>query len=109
MTKDQYYEMCNVIGTDPVDSDIPIEFEDLPNFIQNTFNIYTFLGDRWEGMSATFMGKDYSIVFNLFEIFEVENIAEKQLMLRIMSIIDKIRSNIITKKYKQHEIKKPST
>ena len=53
------------------------------------------------------MGKDYSIVFNLFEIFEVENIAEKQLMLRIMSIIDKIRSNIITKKYKQ-EIKKPS-
>jgi len=107
MTKDQYFEMCEMLGTEPVDSDVPIEFQDLPNFVQSTFNIYTFLSDRWEGMSGTFMGKDYTIVFNLFEIFQIEDTAEQQTMLRIMSIIDKIRSNIITKKYKQ-EIKKPS-
>lgn len=108
MTKDQYFEMCEMMSTEPVDQDIPVEFEDLPQFVQNTFNVYSFLSDRWEGMSGTFMGKDYSIVFSLFEIFEIHNLAEKQLMIRIMSVIDKIRSNIITKKYKQQETKKPS-
>lgn len=108
MTKDQYFEMCDMLGTEPVELDIPIEFQDLPGFIQQVFEIYTYLSDRWEGMSGTFMGKDYGIVFNLFDTFEIQDLTEKQTMLKIMSSIDRIRSNIITKKYKSQESTKPS-
>jgi len=97
MTKDSYFEMCEMMGSEPVEADIPVEFDDLPVFVQETFNIYSYLSDRWEGMSATFMGKDYNIVFNLFEIFSIDS-ADKHLMLKIMSSLDRIRGSIIRKK-----------
>lgn len=95
MTKDQYFEMCDFMGSEPKDDEIPVDFEDLPNVVQQALEIYGYLPDRWEGMSATFMGKDYSIVFELFTTYEIEHNVEKRLLLRIMSVIDGIRSKII--------------
>lgn len=109
MTKDQYYEMCEMLGNEPVDADIPVEFSDLATITQDTMELYGYLPDRWEGMSGTFMGKDYSIVFDLFVAHEVLNKPEQRLMLKIMSTIDKIRSDIIAKKQKERENKKPSS
>jgi hypothetical protein len=95
MTKDQYFEMCDFMGSEPKEDEIPVDFEDLPNVVQQALEIYGYLPDRWEGMSATFMGKDYSIVFELFTTYEIEHNVEKRLLLRIMSVIDSIRSKII--------------
>ena len=95
MTKDQYYEMCDMLGNEPNPEEVPVEFDDLPNIVQQALEIYGYLPDRWEGMSATFMGKDYSIVFELFTTYEIELNIEKRLLLRIMSVIDGIRSKII--------------
>jgi hypothetical protein len=61
MSKDAYFEMCEMMGSEPKDEEIPIEFNDLPDVVQQALEIYGFLPDRWEGMSATFLGKDYSI------------------------------------------------
>jgi PhoPQ-activated pathogenicity-related protein len=63
--------------------------------VQQALEIYGFLPDRWEGMSATFLGKDYSIAFELFKTYEIDNYIEQRLFLRIMSVIDSIRSKII--------------
>ena len=106
MTKDAYFELCEMLGNEPVDSDIPVEWSDLPDIVQITMEIYSFLPDRWEGMSATFLGKDYQIVFNLFETFDIDNKSERNLILRLMSYIDSVRSKIIQRKQKQKE--KPS-
>jgi len=54
------------------------------------------------------MGKDYTIVFDLFKVFQVISIEEQQLILRIMSMLDSIRGNIIAKKQKERE-QKPSS
>ena len=107
MTKDQYFEMCEMMNTDPVDADIPVEFEDLLDVTQQALELYSYLPDRWEGMSGTFMGKDYSIVFDLFNTYEILEKTEQRIMLKIMSTTDKIRSDIIAKKHKSQE-KKPS-
>lgn len=95
MTKDAYFEMCEMMGSEPDPDEIPVEFADLPDVVQQALEIYGFLPDRWEGMSATFLGKDYSIAFDLFKTYEIDNYVEQRLLLRIMSVIDGIRSKII--------------
>ena len=106
MTKDAYYEMCEMTGEQPLLENEPVEWQDLPEQVQQCFEVYSFLPDRWEGMSATFMGKDYSIVFYLLDTFQVIEL-DRLLYLRLMSNIDGIRSKLIQNKQKQKE-KKPS-
>lgn len=108
MTKEQYFEMCEMLNSEPVDSEIPVEFDDLLDITQQALELYSYLPDRWEGMSGTFMGKDYSIVFDLFNVYEIIEKTEQRIMLKIMALTDKIRSDIISQKYKAQE-KKPST
>lgn len=105
MTKDAYFEMCEMMGSEPDPNEIPIEFEDLPDMAQQALEIYGFLPDRWEGMSGTFMGKDYSIAFELFRTYEIDCNVEQRLLLRIMNVIDSIRSKLIQSK---QNIKKSS-
>lgn len=97
--------MCEALGSDPVDSETPVDFEDLPLTVQQILEIYSYLPDRWEGMSGTFMGKDYTIAFELFKTFKVKLASNRKLYLRIMSGIDSIRSAIISAK---NESKKSS-
>ena len=58
MDKHTYFEMCEMLGTEPIDDDIPIEVDDLPELVQKALHIYSYLPDAWEGMSGTYMGKD---------------------------------------------------
>jgi len=97
--------MCEALDSEPKPEEIPVEFEDLPDVAQQALEIYGFLPDRWEGMSATFLGKDYSIAFELFRTYEIDNHVEQRLFLRIMSVIDGIRSKLIQNK---QNIKKSS-
>lgn len=105
MTKEAYHEMCEALGSEPDPLEIPVEFEDLPSQVQQCFEIYSFLPDRWEGMSGTFMGKDYTIAFQLFEAFQILDNSDRVLFLRIMSVIDGSRQKIIQQKQKQQETK----
>jgi len=103
-----YLDMCEQLGTEPVDSEMPVDYETFNPTIQTIFELYGYLSDRWEGMSGVFMGKDYSIIFNLFELYSID-VADQKLYLQIMSFIDSVRSDIIAKSQKQKELsrKKP--
>jgi len=37
------------------------------------FFVYSYLSDVWEGMSGSYMGKDWSQVQDLFNVFEIED------------------------------------
>lgn len=100
--------MCEALGSEPVEEDIPVEFADLPDEVQQSLEVYSYLPDRWEGMSGTFLGKDYSIVFDLFNTFDIVGNDIRQLLLRFMSTADSIRATIIHQKQKAKE-HKPST
>lgn len=109
MTKESYFEMCEMLGQPVVEEDIPAEAGDLPLEAQEAFEIYGFLPDRWDSMNGVYLGKDFGIVFNLFETYQIIDNDTKQLYLRLMSTIDKVRSEIIAQKQKQRENKKPSS
>lgn len=106
MTKDQYFEMCEALGSEPIDSEIPVELSDFPYEIQETFNIYYLLSDIWDGMNGTYQGKNTSIVFNLFDLYKIDK--EDQLVyLMFIRGIDSVRKRLINEKAKQQAAEKP--
>ena len=100
MTKDAYFEMCEMLGSDPVDSEIPIELNDFPDLLQQSFIIYGMLSDIWEGMSGAYLGKDFSLLFNLFDLYDISTREEKLLATDFIKHIDSVRSKLISEKQK---------
>jgi hypothetical protein len=106
MTKDQYFEMCELMGTEPVSEQIPVDMADFPDEVQEAFQIYYLLRDVWEGMSGTYMGKDFSTIFDFFRLYSIES-QDQLLMLGFIRQIDSIRSEIFHEKQKQREASRP--
>ena len=88
MTKEQYLRMCEQLGSEPIPEEIPADFSDFPIDVQEAINIFSILPDNWEGMSGTYMGKDYSILpYLMDEIFQVN---DKQMTMKLLLIIGRI-------------------
>jgi hypothetical protein len=100
MTKEAYFEMCEQLGTEPIEEEIPLEIDDFPSLVQNCFIVYQYLTDNWDTMGGNYLGKDYSIVFSLFDVYDVEK-SERLLALEFLQRMDSIRSKIVSDKIKQ--------
>jgi hypothetical protein len=102
MTKDQYFEMCEAMGTEPVESEIPVEFDDFPLEVQQAFNAYKMLRDEWDTMSGSYLGKSLIGVKDILEATEVD-VSEHKLIIMLVRIIDNVRSDEINNKKKMQE------
>ena len=69
---------------------MPLDTSDFPEEVQVAFFIYSFLSDRWDGMSGSYLGKDWSIIDYLFDLHEVEN---KKEILYFMKIYESLIIN----------------
>jgi hypothetical protein len=105
VSKDTYFEMCEMLGEEPNEDDIPLESTDFPELIQQCFAIYRLLPDIWDTMNGGYLGKDYTIVFNLFTMYKLENY-EIPVAFGFLQNIDQIRSKSIAEKIKARS---PST
>jgi len=52
---------------------MPLTYSDFPSEVQVAFFMFDLLSDVWEGMSGTYMGKDWSSANFLFETYEIED------------------------------------
>lgn len=95
MTREAYFEMCEALGNEPVDSEIPVELTDFPDEIQDVFSIYYRLKDDWDTMNGIYLGKNYSGILDALEIYEVEKI-DRKFYLEWFSVIDAARSKILS-------------
>lgn len=57
---------------------MPLDSSDFPEEVQVAFFMFGMLSDTWEGMSGTYMGKDWTDAEYLFKLYEVDN--PKQVM-----------------------------
>lgn len=107
MSKDQYLLLMEQLGQDPNPEEIPLEFSDFPYEVQEAIKIFSILPDIYEGMSGTYMGKDYTILpYLMDEIFKVENKQETMMYLvMINKIVTDIRQKEQQRKQKQAERK----
>tara|TARA_B100000941_G_scaffold290641_1_gene273945 strand:- start:2475 stop:2774 length:300 start_codon:yes stop_codon:yes gene_type:complete len=51
---------------------MPLDISTFPDEVQVAFFMFNLLSDRWEGMSGSYMGKDWSHCEHLFSLYEVE-------------------------------------
>lgn len=94
MTKVQYFEMCDALGTEPVDSEIPVEIDDFPQEVQQAIAVYYRLRDEWDTMNGVYLGKSYTGLGEIFDIFEIER-EDRKLFLEWISALDAARSKVI--------------
>jgi hypothetical protein len=106
MTKDKYFEMCEMMGSEPVDSEIPIEIEDFPELVIQCFLIYRILPDIWDTMNGNYLGKDYSLIFSLFKLFNLDE-PEHLLAIGFLQEMDACRGKVISEQIKAKMDKKP--
>lgn len=105
MTKESYFEMCEMLGQEPVESEIPVDISDFSDLVQTALVIYSLLEDKWDTMNGGYLGKNYTTVFDFFGLYEVEK-EEVLLMLEILQHVDVIRSKLVAEKIKA---KSPAT
>ena len=84
--------MCEALGAEPIEEEIPVEFSDLPLDIQETYAIYGIIQDIWEPMSGSYIGKNYS---GLSDILEIMGVEDKRTTLFLIEAIDRFRKKSI--------------
>lgn len=104
MTKDQYYEICEALGSEPKEEEIPVDFEDLPMDVQEVIGIYSKLRDEWDQMNGIYQGKNYAGILDIFEILEVP-VEDRKITFDLIGLIDKHRKKVLDSKHKQNSPK----
>lgn len=92
--------MCDMLGTEPDYSQLPIERTDLAEETQIIFDIYDKLPAKWEGFSGHYLGKELLLLPVLFDEFETENYLRKYAW-NIIPVIDNFVADDIAKKIKR--------
>lgn len=100
MSKQAYFEMCELMGTEPIESEIPVEYDDFPLEVQQAFTVYKMLEDKWDPMSGMYFGKSLVGIKDLLETCEVDPEDHKFTVL-LIKVIDNVRSKEIAKKHEK--------
>lgn len=99
MTKDSYFEMCEMLGSEPVESEIPVEFDDFPLEMQQAFAVYRMLRDEWDTMNGNYLGKSLIGIKDLLEATEID-LEDQKFVVMLVRMIDQVRSDEINNKLK---------
>jgi hypothetical protein len=86
--------MCEAMGAEPIDDDIPVEYDDLYPEIQYALGIYAKLKDEWDTFNGNYLGKNYNGIADIFNIYEVHK-DDARTMFDLIDIIDQSRSKMI--------------
>ena len=84
MTRDRYLEMKEQLGEPPIESEIPPDWEDLPEIVSIAVSTFNMLGDRMYP-EIGYVGKDYT---NLPHYIEIYGIEDKDYFLQLLSWLD---------------------
>lgn len=94
MTKDAYFEMCEMLGSEPIDSEIPVDYTDFPITVQQAFSIYSKLRDEWDYMNGVYLGKSYNGILDILILLEVP-VEDRKTMFELITLIDGYRAKAI--------------
>jgi len=73
MTTEQYFEMCEQMGWEPREEELPLDPSDLSEEVQQTLIVLNSLPDMWDGMSGSWLGKNYSGLGTILDIYEIDD------------------------------------
>lgn len=102
MTREQYYEMCEALGTTPDENQVPIEFSDLATEVQQCVWLYNSLKDVWDYFGGNYVGKDLTHFWSLFQLYNLDP-RDGRWYWDMVTHIDNIRSRQIAQDQKNKQ------
>ena len=79
----QYLLMCEQMGWEPKEEEMPQDPSSLSYECQQALVLVNALPDNWEGMNGVWLGKDYSGLFDIMNIYRIDNKLEVFELLKI--------------------------
>ena len=92
--------ICELQGTEPDPKRMPPNPAEFPVEVQPAFFVFDYLEDRFEGMSGTYMGKNWNNLEFLFKLFKVE---DQKTVLFFMKMYEGILINYRIKKMQEKQ------
>lgn len=99
MSKEVYFEMCEALGNQPVEADIPVEFDDFPLEVQQALIAYRMLRDEWDSMNGIYLGKSLIGINEVLEATEIDP-EDRKFITTLVRTIDGVRIEEINNKQK---------
>ena len=84
MTRERYLELCEQMGNEPIEEEIPPDWSDLPEIVSYAVNTFNLMGDRVYP-EIGYVGKDYTNLNHYIELYAIE---DKEFFLHILSWLD---------------------
>lgn len=97
MTKERYLELCEELGSEPVDSEMPLDLYDMPVEVEQAYHVYSILPANFDSFSGVYYGKYLDQAPKLMELMCVE---PKQEIMKVLILIDSVEREEINRKKK---------
>lgn len=85
---------------------MPVTLDRFPNEVQQAFFLYNSLPDRWDGMSGSFLGKDWGALEALCNIWEIEDRKTVMLFIKYIEAQNMMSINNELKRKREAEARK---
>lgn len=85
------------MGEEPVEEQVPVEFDDFPLEVQQAFNAYRMLRDEWDTMNGNYLGKSLIGIKDVLEATEIEQ-EDSKFIIQLIRMIDAVRSEEVNRK-----------
>ena len=92
--------MCEQMGWEPDENQIPVDPSNLPIEAQQALILLNTLPDNLEGMSGSWMGKDYSGLAAIMDIYDME---DKKLVFELLQLCEHELGKYYAQKQKEQE------
>ena len=99
----EYLLVCERLGKLPDPNRVPMDMGSFPYEVQLAFLIHDTLPDRWEGMSGSYLGKEWSATSVLLDIYDIE---DKKTVVFFLKAIDNINSKLINENIQKKQEKR---
>ncbi len=100
----EYLLVCERLGKLPDPNRVPMDMGNFPYEVQLAFLIHDLLPDRWEGMSGSYLGKDWSAVGAVLDAHNIDK--DRQIILFFLKAIDNINSKLINENMQKEQKKR---
>lgn len=107
VSKETYLEMCEMLGNEPLEEEIPPDIGDFSLEVQQAIQVFNLLKDVWDPFGGNYLGKDLSIIFQIFDLLEID-LPSRSLIFKIVQHLDYCRAGIIKRKQEAKSLQKPS-